>query len=121
MFLFYFYLILDMGMKDPIPQFTHIIQSLKDSHPNLAFLHLVEPRIAGAGDADKSHSEVPESNDVFRKIWAAKPLITAGGFTRESAIKRADEEGDLIAFGRLFISNVRFQINFRTTCSKLID
>ncbi|KAF8190891.1 hypothetical protein BJ912DRAFT_316140 [Pholiota molesta] len=96
---------LDMGMKDPIPQFTHIIQSLKDSHPNLAFLHLVEPRIAGAGDADKSHSEVPESNDVFRKIWAPKPLITAGGFTRESAIKRADEEGDLIAFGRLFISN----------------
>ncbi|KAF9479076.1 FMN-linked oxidoreductase [Pholiota conissans] len=96
---------LDMGMKDPIPQFTYLIQALKDQYPDLAFLHLVEPRIAGSGDADKSHAQVPESNDIFRKIWAPKPLITAGGFTRQSAVKRADEEGDLIAFGRLFISN----------------
>lgn len=96
----------DMGMSDPLPQFTHIVQALKDQHPDLAYLHLIEPGIAGAGDADDSRAKVHQSNDVFREIWSPRPFITAGGFTRESAIAYADK-GDLIAFGRLFISNVR--------------
>ncbi|KJA28712.1 hypothetical protein HYPSUDRAFT_128550 [Hypholoma sublateritium FD-334 SS-4] len=95
---------LDMGMSDPLPQFTHIVQALKDQHPNLAYLHLIEPGIAGAGDANDTRAKVLQSNDVFREIWAPRPLITAGGFTRESAIAYADK-GDLVAFGRLFISN----------------
>ena len=95
-----------MGMSDPLPQFTHIVQALKDQHPDLAYLHLIEPGVAGAADADETRATVHQSNDVFRKIWAPRPFITAGGFTRESAIAYADK-GDIIAFGRLFISNVR--------------
>jgi hypothetical protein len=36
------------------------------------------------------------------KLW-----ISAGGFSRDSAIAQADEHGELIAFGRYFTSNVR--------------
>ena len=95
-----------MGMSDPLPQFTHIVQALKDQHPDLAYLHLIEPGVAGAADADETRATVHQSNDVFREIWAPRPFITAGGFTRESAIAYADK-GNIIAFGRLFISNVR--------------
>ncbi|TFK37224.1 hypothetical protein BDQ12DRAFT_608140, partial [Crucibulum laeve] len=39
-------------------------------------------------------------------IWLPRPLITAGGYTRKNALKRAQEsEGELIAFGRDFIAN----------------
>ncbi len=93
-------------MSDPLTQFTHIVQALKDRHPDLAYLHLVEPENAGARNMDTVRSEVRESNDALREIWAPRPLIVAGGFTRESALQYA-EKGDLIAFGRLFISNVR--------------
>lgn len=48
-----------------------------------------------------------QSNDFIRKIWFPRPLISAGRYTRESAIARAEETGELTAFGRLFISNVR--------------
>lgn len=34
-------------------------------------------------------------------------MISAGGYGRDEAIKAAESTGDLIAFGRLFISNVR--------------
>lgn len=49
-----------------------------------------------------------QSNDFLRKIWAPRALISAGRYTRDSALKRAAETGELTAFGRLFISNVRF-------------
>jgi len=91
----------DMKMSDPIPQYTHFITSLSVSHPNLAYLHVVEPQ-SRRGLADTTMNE---SNDFIRHIWAPRPLIVAGGFTRESALTRSDESGDLIAFGKPFISN----------------
>lgn len=90
--------IIGMKMTDPIPQFTHFVKSLKTAHPTLAYLHAIEPEEAGAPS---------ESNDFIRDIWAPRPLITAGLYTRDTAIARADEKGDLIAFARWFISNVR--------------
>ena len=35
--------------------------------------------------------------------------MSAGRYSRETAIKRADATGELIGFGRLFISNVRLR------------
>jgi len=49
-----------------------------------------------------------ESNDFLRAIWKDNLWISAGGYTRDSAIKHADERGELIAFGRYYTSNVRF-------------
>ncbi|KAJ3513898.1 hypothetical protein NLJ89_g2698 [Agrocybe chaxingu] len=86
-----------MKMADPIPQYTHFVTALKSAHPNLSYLHLVEPN----GDAPAN-----ESNDFIRRIWAPKPLITASGYTRKSALARAAENAnELIAFGRWYISN----------------
>ena len=40
--------------------------------------------------------------------------MTGGGYTPESALKTADEyENTVIAIGRMFISNVSFQIGSR--------
>lgn len=47
-----------------------------------------------------------QTNDFIRKIWLPRTLMSAGRYTRESAIQRAEETGELIAFGRRFISNV---------------
>ena len=39
--------------------------------------------------------------------------MSAGGYTRESAIARADKDGEaLVAFGRDFISNISFPFYF---------
>ena len=47
-----------------------------------------------------------KSNDFLRRIWHPRPLIVAGGYSPEAAYEVAEAEGDLIAFGRYFISNV---------------
>lgn len=44
-------LLLDMRMDDPLPTFTYLVTELAARHPNLAYLHLVEPRISGDEDA----------------------------------------------------------------------
>ncbi|KAG5639952.1 hypothetical protein DXG03_002154 [Asterophora parasitica] len=90
-----------MGVADPVPQFTHVVTALRDAHPSLAYLHVIEPRVSGAEDREQ-HAH--ESNDFIRAIWQGKPYITAGGYTLASALD-AGERGELVAFGRLYISN----------------
>ncbi|KAF8998149.1 hypothetical protein BDQ17DRAFT_1400918 [Cyathus striatus] len=93
----------ELGMSDPIPQFTHLIENLKANRPNLVYLHAVEPRYASEAGL---LAHLDPSNDFIRRIWEPRPLITAGGYTRESAIEVTEkEEGELIAFGRHFIAN----------------
>ncbi|KAF8997297.1 hypothetical protein BDQ17DRAFT_1363446, partial [Cyathus striatus] len=92
----------DMRMDNPVPQ-------LPTSHPHsnnapgLAYLHVVEPKTAGNegithADARLGNDSSSESNDFLRAIWSPKPVI-------KSALIRAQEKGDIIAFGRRFISN----------------
>ncbi|KAG6873595.1 hypothetical protein C0995_013968 [Termitomyces sp. Mi166 len=92
----------DMCKEDPTAQFSHFVSELKAHHPNLAFLHLIEPRILGNTDREYG---VHESCDFLRTIWSPAPVISAGGYTRETAIQAAEERGELIAFGRYYISN----------------
>ncbi|PPQ90987.1 LOW QUALITY PROTEIN: hypothetical protein CVT25_014227 [Psilocybe cyanescens] len=89
-------LLLDMHMVDPIPQFTYLVKRIVEKHPNMAYLHVVEP--------DKGAPET-ESNNFLREIWGPRPFISCGDYTRETALAKADETGNLIAFGRYFISN----------------
>ncbi|KIY73569.1 NADH:flavin oxidoreductase/NADH oxidase [Cylindrobasidium torrendii FP15055 ss-10] len=93
----------DMGMKDPKPTFAYLVSQVKERYPDMAYLHLVEPRVDGIELRDS----VPDGwdNDFLREIWAPRPLISAGGFDVTTAKERADEKGDLIAFGRKFIAN----------------
>jgi N-ethylmaleimide reductase len=93
----------DSGEADPMPLYTHAIQSLDAL--GLAYLHFIEPRSSGAGRAEVNHQNVPSAMVLFRPIWKGV-LISAGGFTGESAEAAiADGHADAIAFGRIFISN----------------
>ncbi len=67
---------------------------------------MIEPRVNGTW-AGEGVPGTHESNDIIRELWAPRPLISAGGYKREEAMKVADEKGDLVAFGRYFISKVR--------------
>lgn len=52
-----------------------------------------------------------QGNDFLREIWGSRPFISAGGYNHELAVDVAEKTGNLIAFGRHFIANVRY--NFR--------
>ncbi|KAH6907104.1 NADH:flavin oxidoreductase/NADH oxidase [Coprinopsis sp. MPI-PUGE-AT-0042] len=92
----------DMKMKNPVPQFEHFVSSLVKSHPDLAYIHFIEPNVSA--DTSVAAGE-GETNDPFRKIWGSRPFISCGNYTRESATKVAEEKGDIVAFGRSFITN----------------
>ncbi|KAG7445349.1 FMN-linked oxidoreductase [Guyanagaster necrorhizus] len=92
----------DMRMDDPIPTFSYLVTKIGQRHPDLAYVHVVEPRVSGNWTRDARKGE---SNDFIRELWAPRPLVSAGGYTREGAMEVADGKGELVAFGRYFISN----------------
>ncbi len=93
----------DSGEADPMPLYTHVVQALNPL--GLAYLHFIEPRSSGAGRAEVNHQNVPSAMVLFRPVWKGI-LITAGGFTGETAEAAiAEGHADAIAFGRIFISN----------------
>ncbi|KAJ6479268.1 hypothetical protein C8R47DRAFT_983523 [Mycena vitilis] len=93
----------DMQIDDPLPTYTHLVTELRARYPDLAYLHAVEPR--ADGDGTSSTMKAHHSNDFLREIWGDRPFITAGGYTRKSALVAAEEKGDLIAFARPYIAN----------------
>jgi N-ethylmaleimide reductase len=93
----------DSGEADPMPLYSHVVQSLNPL--GLAYLHFIEPRSSGAGRAEVNHQNVPSAMVLFRPIWRGV-LMTAGGFSGETAAAAiAAGHADAIAFGRIFISN----------------
>ncbi|KAI0362489.1 FMN-linked oxidoreductase [Trametes cingulata] len=100
----------DMRMRDPIPTFTHLVRRLRDNFPQLAYLHVIESGVMAFLDVPSGEGD---SNDFIRDIWLPQPLISAGRYTRSSAIERAEHTGELIAFGRLFISNPDLPLRLR--------
>ncbi|KAK8017677.1 hypothetical protein PG993_014003 [Apiospora rasikravindrae] len=92
-----------MGMADPIPQFSDVIR--KADRLELAYLHLVESRISGAQESERT-----EGLDFAYEVWGDhRPILLAGGFKAANAQKLVDEEYPdkdiVIVFGRYFISN----------------
>jgi N-ethylmaleimide reductase len=91
------------GEAEPMPLYTHAIEQL--NRLGLAYLHFIEPRSSGAGRAEVNWQNVPSAMVLYRPIWKGV-LITAGGFTGETAEAAiAEGHADAIAFGRIFISN----------------
>lgn len=102
--------IADMGMKDPIPQFSHLVNELKTRYPKLAYIHLVEPRVLASEDIEVKDGQ---SNDFIRKLWSPKLLLSAGGYNLENATQLVEEnDNELVVFGRWFLSNVHFSCSF---------
>ena len=93
-------------MKDPKPQFAYFIEQLKAQHPSLAYVHLVESRVKGVMTVPPEEFDSTKSNDFIRAIWAPRPLISCGAYSRELAFEIAEKKGDVIAVGRNYISNV---------------
>ncbi|KAK0242066.1 hypothetical protein EDD85DRAFT_821327 [Armillaria nabsnona] len=72
-------------------------------HPNIDYIHVIEPRVNGTGfDRNEGSSLLQMENDFIPVIWAPKPLISAGGHERVTAVTVTDE---IIAFGRHFLAN----------------
>ncbi|KAG9119357.1 hypothetical protein FRC07_005659 [Ceratobasidium sp. 392] len=97
-----------MGMADPIPTYRYIISELASRHPELAYIHMIEPGIEAASDvpvAALADGTLP-SNDFAYQAWSPRPYLTAGGYTAESAKEVSDKrENAVIVMGRPFISN----------------
>ncbi len=91
------------GEAEPMPLYTHVVKALDEL--GLAYLHFIEPRSSGAGRAEVNWQNVPSAMVLFRPLWRGV-LMTAGGFTGETAEAAiAQGHADVIAFGRIFISN----------------
>ncbi|KAI0290405.1 FMN-linked oxidoreductase [Multifurca ochricompacta] len=94
-----------MGMKDPLPTFTTLVERIRDAHPNLAYIHVVEPRMSVDLKESLSKENQHATNDLLRKAWGDRPYIAAGGLDRGDAIRIVKNEGGLVAFGRHFLAN----------------
>lgn len=92
-----------MRMQNLQPQFSHLVENLRTL--NLAYLHVLEPRISGSTTVEGDHEEHDFLLDAY---GSGRVIILAGGFTAESAeqtIKAYKPHEIAIAFGRHFVAN----------------
>jgi N-ethylmaleimide reductase len=90
-----------MHDSDPGPLFDYVAGQL--NHFNLAYLHIIEPRVKG--NIVIHENQGPVASERLRPIFKGK-IVAAGGFeprTAEDAIEQ--NVIDAVAFGRHFISN----------------
>lgn len=92
----------DMFDSNPLELFKYLINKLNDF--NLAYLHLMEPYVV-LEPAEKYTKYLKVVTPFFRKIFKG-PLITNVGFDYTSGNKSIQNgDADMIAYGKLFISN----------------
>lgn len=92
-----------LGVDDshPYALYSYLVEEL-NKIGDLAYVHMVEPRMNGSMERD---GPIHDSLEPFRKIWKGT-FIVAGGFKRDTAIHAiASGHADLVAAGRLFLSN----------------
>jgi N-ethylmaleimide reductase len=92
----------DMSESNPEGLFAYVAEEL--AKLNLAYVHLIEPRVLGNVD-DTSKDQNPVAAQLIRKHYKGI-IIAAGGFkgdTAEAIVQAGD--ADLVAFGRDFIAN----------------
>lgn len=93
----------DISDSDPEALYKHVITKL--SAYDIGYLHLIEPQARAGLTEEVNHSAPKSIASIFRPYFSG-PVIASGGFTVETAENTlAAGSADLIAFGRLFISN----------------
>ncbi|KAL3830033.1 hypothetical protein ACJIZ3_018835 [Penstemon smallii] len=114
---------LDAMDSDPLNLGLTVIQKLNklqtDSNSRLAYLHVTQPRYTAYGQTESgSHGSADEEERMMRTWRGAYEgtFICSGGFTRELGVEAvAEGNADLVAYGRLFISNpdlvLRLKVN----------
>ncbi|KPV77739.1 uncharacterized protein RHOBADRAFT_31282 [Rhodotorula graminis WP1] len=92
-----------MDRTDDIKEtFSYLVTELRQRHPDLAYVHGIESRVAGNETVDVSYDE---QLDFIHDIWAPRTFLQAGGFTPDTAVDAARKyENTAIVFGRLFLS-----------------
>lgn len=89
-------------MADPVPTFSYVTERLRDSYPDLAYVHFIESQTGLDGSLD-------ENADFARAIWNAKgerAFLSASGYlSYRNAEETVERLGGAIVVGRYFISN----------------
>jgi N-ethylmaleimide reductase len=92
-------------MKDSNPEalFGYVAGQLNEF--DLAYLHVIEPRIAGDVTKENAEKDGVVASRYLRKIYKGT-ILAAGGFDGDSAEEIiAKGDADLVAIGRMFTSN----------------
>ncbi len=88
----------DINDSDPMALFSHVISKINDY--DLAYLHMIEGEAGGSRDLPKG-ADIDTLRTLFDGVYMAN-----NGYDKELATKSiAKGKTDLVAFGRLFISN----------------
>ncbi|RXH58750.1 alkene reductase [Granulicella sibirica] len=98
-----------MSDSNPEALFDYLAGQLNQF--DLAYLHIVEPRVRGNIVFDEG--QAPIASERLRKIFKNR-IIAAGGFepdTAEAILEKGD--ADAVAFGRHFISNPDLPLRIR--------
>jgi N-ethylmaleimide reductase len=91
------------AIADSDPQTTFGAFAERLNQYDLAYLHIIEPRVSGVETIDEGLA--PVASAELRRIFKG-PIIAAGGFDRAGAEAIIDHgDADLVAFGRFFTSN----------------
>ncbi|KAI8078686.1 uncharacterized protein BX664DRAFT_342484 [Halteromyces radiatus] len=96
----------DMEDDTPVATWSYITEQLEKTHPGLAYLHYIEPRVNLLLDGPEEGEKV-DTLDPFRALWSG-PFISAGHYTFDikSSFHRAETSpNNLVAIGRAFTSN----------------
>ncbi|KAH6779143.1 oxophytodienoate-reductase 3 [Perilla frutescens var. hirtella] len=104
---------LDAMDSDPLNLGLAVIERLNklqlDCGSKLAYLHITQPRYTAYGQTESGRHGTAEEEAQLLRVWRRTyqgTFICSGGFTRELGIEAvAEGDTDLVAYGRLFISN----------------
>ena len=92
-----------MSKADTDETFPLLAKQIKTRYPDLSYLHLIEPRAAGDGDAEAKEGD---SLRTVTDVWAPKVVLIAGGHGKDGAERVCtDYENSVAVFGRYFIRN----------------
>jgi N-ethylmaleimide reductase len=93
----------EMSDNNPEALFGYVAGQLNKF--DLAYLHVIEPRIAGDVTKENAENDGVVASRYLRKIYKGT-ILAAGGFDGDSAEEIiAKGDADLVAIGRMFTSN----------------
>ncbi|KAF2287146.1 hypothetical protein GH714_038422 [Hevea brasiliensis] len=114
---------LDAIDSDPLNLGLAVIERLNKLQLNLGskltYLHVTQPRYTAYGQTESGRHGTEEEEARLMRTWRRAykgTFICSGGFTRELGMEAiAQDDADLVSYGRLFISNpdlvLRFKLN----------
>ncbi|XP_073052408.1 12-oxophytodienoate reductase 3-like [Primulina eburnea] len=104
---------LDAMDSNPLTLGLAVVERLNkiqtDHGSKLVYLHVTQPRYTAYGQTESGRPGSVEEEAQFMRTWRRAykgTFICSGGFTRQLGIEAvAQDDADLVAYGRFFISN----------------